>query len=235
VPLHRARRARPQPERALHALSPHHLHRLFKRVTGLTPRAYATAARACRLRDALPKSASVTAAIYASGYGSSGRFYTQARRTLGMKPAEFRRGGAGQTLRYAVARCSLGRVLVAASEAGLCAILLGDAAAPLVDDLKARFPRATFERADRGFERTLARVVALVEAPYGNLGLPLDVRGTAFQERVWRALQAVPAGATVTYSELAERIGSPRAVRAVASACARNPLAVVVPCHRVVQ
>ena len=152
-----------------------------------------------------------------------------------MTPTRFRSGGAGTSIRFAVGECSLGSVLVAASDRGVCAILLGDAPGPLVRELQDRFPKARLIGGDRRFERLVATVVGFVEAPATGLHLPLDVQGTAFQERVWRALRRIPAGATVTYREIARRIGAPRAVRAVAQACASNALAVAIPCHRVVR
>lgn len=212
-----------------------HFQRIFKAVTGVTPKVYAVAHRGNRLRDNLAQSGSVTEAIYEAGFNSSGRFYANARETLGMTPSEFRNGGAKSEMKFAVGECSLGSILVAASEKGIVSILLGDDPEALVHDLEDRFPKATLIGGDRVFEKTMARVVGLVEAPDVGLDLPLDVRGTAFQHRVWQALQKVPVGTTVTYSEIAERIGMPKAVRAVASACAANKIAVAIPCHRVVR
>lgn len=216
-------------------LSPHHLHRIFKAVTGTTPRAYAAERRAERLRLALQDGASVTEAIYSAGFNSSGRFYAASSRVLGMKASEYRGGGKNHRLRFAVGQCSLGAILVAASERGVCAILLGDDPEELVRDLERRFPRAELEGGDATFEGWVADVVGLVEAPQGAPVLPLDVRGTLFQQRVWCALTEIPIGQTTTYAELARRIGAPGAVRAVARACAQNPLAVAIPCHRVVR
>lgn len=216
-------------------MSVFHLHRIFKAVTGLTPRAYAAAHRARKLRDGLAQGGTVTEAAYAAGYGSSGRFYEEAGQFLGMTPGAYRAGGSHAVIRFAVGECSLGAILVAASERGVCAILLGDDPEALVRDLQDRFPRADLIGGDAGFEQVVAKVVGLVEAPGIGLGLPLDVRGTAFQQRVWLALQAIPAGSTASYSEIAARIGSPGAVRAVAAACAANALAVAIPCHRVVR
>jgi AraC family transcriptional regulator of adaptative response/methylated-DNA-[protein]-cysteine methyltransferase len=216
-------------------LSPFHFHRVFKAVTGLTPRGYALAHRGERVRRELGKAATVTAAIYESGYSSNGRFYDESERVLGMTPTEFRAGGATAEIRFAVGECSLGSILVARSERGVCAILLGDDPDALARDLQDRFPRATLIGGDAAFEDLVARVVGFVEAPRLGLDLPLDVRGTAFQQRVWHALREIPAGATVSYRDLARRIGSPRSVRAVAHACASNPLAVAIPCHRVVR
>ncbi len=223
-------------ELARHAgLSASHLQRLFKTVTGLTPKAYAAAHRARRVRAELDSGARVTDAIYGAGYGSSSRFYEKADAVLGMTPTRYRAGGADCLIRFAIGQCSLGAILVAASESGVCAILLGDDPDALARELQDRFPRAGLVGGDTGFEQLVARVVGLVEAPRLGLDLPLDVRGTAFQQRVWQALREIPAGRTMSYTEVAERIGAPRAVRAVAAACAANALAVAIPCHRVVR
>jgi AraC family transcriptional regulator of adaptative response/methylated-DNA-[protein]-cysteine methyltransferase len=216
-------------------LSVFHAHRLFKSVTGLTPRAYAAAHRAGRVRRDLRTKRTVTEAIFAAGYNSSARFYEKSHELLGMKPMAYRAGGTDAAIRFAVGECSLGSVLVAATERGVCAILLGEDPDALVRDLQRRFPRAQLLGADRRFERLVAKVVGLVERPALGAKLPLDIRGTAFQQRVWDALRRIPAGATASYSEIAAAIGAPRAVRAVASACAANPLAVAIPCHRVVR
>jgi AraC family transcriptional regulator of adaptative response/methylated-DNA-[protein]-cysteine methyltransferase len=216
-------------------LSQYHLHRLFKSFTGLTPRAYAAAYRAQRVREALGHGAPVTDAIYGAGYNSSGRFYEEADAVLGMTPARYRAGGVHEQIRFAVGECSLGAILVAASDRGVCAILMGDDPVKLAHDLQDRFPRAHLVGGDARFEKLVATVVGFVEAPRLGLELPLDVRGTAFQQRVWQALRKIPAGETTTYSRLAQRIGAPGSVRAVAGACAANPLAVAVPCHRVVR
>ena len=216
-------------------LSPWHFQRLFKAETGLTPKSYAAACRARRLREQLASAPSVTDALYQAGFGSSGRLYEAADATLGMTPGAFRRGGAEQNLYFALGECSLGSVLVAQSQRGVCAILLGDDPQALLDDLQRRFPRANLIGADAGFERCVAQVVGFIEAPALGLALPLDVRGTAFQQRVWQALQQIPPGSTVSYAEIAARIGAPQAVRAVAGACAANCLAVAIPCHRVVR
>lgn len=221
---------------AQHAgLSPWHLHRVFKAVTGLTPRAYAAAHRAQRVKTGLRKGATVTEAIYAAGYNSSARFYEQSNAVLGMTPARYRAGGADTAIRFAVGQCTLGAILVAASARGICAILLGDDPDALVCDLQDRFLRAELVGGDAGFERWVAQVVGFVEQPRLGLDLPLDVRGTAFQQRVWQALQKIPAGTTASYTEIAQRIGAPKSVRAVAGACAANALAVAIPCHRVVR
>lgn len=216
-------------------VSAFHLHRVFKASTGLTPKAYADAHRAGRLRRELQGAGSVTDAIYGAGYNAASRFYEQADEVLGMTPSSFRAGGAGSEIRFAVGECSLGSILVAQSERGVCAILMGDDPQALVQQLQDRFPKARLLGGDAEFERLVAQVVGFVEAPRIGLDLPLDVRGTAFQQRVWQALREVPAGRTVSYSEIAQRIGSPKSVRAVAQACAANALAVAIPCHRVVR
>jgi len=216
-------------------LSLYHFHRVFKAVTGVTPRAYAAAHRHRKLRDGLPRSGSVTEAIHDAGFGSNGRFYAHAGEVLGMTPQAFRSGGRGTTIRFAVGQCSLGAILVAATDKGLCAILLDDEPEALVRDLQDRFPHAELVGGDADFERWVAQVVGFVEAPQLGLALPLDVRGTAFQQRVWQALREIPPGSTASYAEVAERIGQPQAVRAVAQACAANALAVAIPCHRVVR
>jgi AraC family transcriptional regulator of adaptative response/methylated-DNA-[protein]-cysteine methyltransferase len=216
-------------------LSRFHFHRVFKMTTGLTPKAYGAAHRARRVRDELARSDSVTDAIYGAGFNSSGRFYATASEVLGMTPTDFRAGGEGAVIRFAVGECSLGSILVAATERGVCAILLGDDPDALARDLQDRFPKARLVGGDRDFERLVAKVVGFVEAPALGLDLPLDVRGTAFQQRVWQALREIPAGRTSTYTKIAERIGAPTAVRAVARACASNAIAVAIPCHRVVR
>jgi AraC family transcriptional regulator of adaptative response/methylated-DNA-[protein]-cysteine methyltransferase len=216
-------------------MSPHHFHRVFKQVTGVTPRAYVQAHRAARVADALQQAGSVTEAIYEAGYGSSGRFYETAGARLGMTPTSYRRGGAGETIRFAVGACSLGSILVAATERGICAILLGDDPDMLLRDLQDRFPKADLIGGDAGFEAMVAQVVGFVEAPGAGLALPLDIGGTAFQQRVWQALRSIPAGRTASYAEIANAIGEPAAVRAVARACGANSLAVAIPCHRVVR
>ena len=216
-------------------LSPHHFQRLFKAHTGVTPRAYAEGQRARRLRARLTQAASVTEAIYDAGFNAPSRFYENARELIGMTPSRWRAGGAGETIRFALGQCSLGAILVAESDQGICSIALGDAPEPLLDQLQAQFPSAELVGGDAAFERRVAQVVGFVEQPALGLDLPLDVRGSAFQQRVWQALRAVPAGQTLSYAELARRIGQPRAARAVARACASNVLAVAIPCHRVVR
>ena len=211
-----------------------HFHRLFRRITGVTPRAYAAAHRAGRAQAMLLAGESVTGTLYAAGFGSAGRFYAEAPAILGMTPSAFRAAGTGERIRFAVGQAGLGPVLVALTDRGICAILLGDDPAALEADLRRRFARATVEPAASDLADMVAAVVALVDDPAAGHALPLDIRGTAFQRRVWEALQAIPPGETVSYGTLAARLGNTRAVRAVAGACAANKLAVAVPCHRVV-
>ena len=221
---------------AAHAgLSTFHLHRVFKAATGLTPKQYAAAHRTKRVKVELGRSTTVTEAIYGAGYNSNGRFYEQSNDVLGMTPTAFRSGGANTEIRFAIGECSLGSILVAASERGVCAILIGDDPEALARDLQDRFPRAHLIGGDSQFEQLVAKVVGFVEAPALGLDLPLDVRGTAFQQRVWQALREIPAGRTVSYSQIANRIGAPKAVRAVGAAVGANPLAVAIPCHRVIR
>lgn len=216
-------------------LSKHHFQRVFKQITGLTPKAYAQGLRAQRLRAALAEQQPVTQAIYASGYQSQSRFYEESTQILGMHASQYRAGGERARIQFAIGDCSLGAILVARSERGLCAILLGDEPAQLLEDLQARFPKADFVGGEADFEQWVAQVIGLVEAPRIGLALPLDIRGTAFQQRVWQALTEIPPGTTASYAEIAERLGNPNAVRAVAGACAANALAVAIPCHRVVR
>lgn len=216
-------------------LSPYHFHRVFKAFTGVTPKAYEKAHRQNRVRENLRRKNSVTEAIHESGFNTSGRFYADAAGILGMTPTGFRAGGAGTEMRFAIGACSLGAILVAASAKGITAIFLGDDPETLVHDLEDRFPKASIIGGDPEFEAVVAKVIGLIETPARGLDLPLDIQGTAFQHRVWQALRGVPAGTTATYTELAERIGRPEAVRAVASACAANTIAVAIPCHRIVR
>lgn len=209
--------------------------RVFRSMTGLTPRQYAAAQRGRRVRDALSRGQSVTTAIYNAGFGSNGRFYESAARLLGMPPSAFRAGGAGATVRFAVGQCAYGSILVAASQHGICSIALGDDPDALVRQLQDRFPNAELVGGDAAFERLVAHVVAFVEEPSRGLELPLEVRGTAFQHRIWRKLCEIPPGQTRTYSQIALELGMPSATRAVAGACAANTLAVAIPCHRVVR
>jgi AraC family transcriptional regulator of adaptative response/methylated-DNA-[protein]-cysteine methyltransferase len=216
-------------------LSRFHFHRVFKAQTGLTPKAYAAGVKQRRMQAGLAGQASVTDAIYAAGFNSSGRFYAQSSGALGMTPKAYKAGGSGAAIRFAVAECSLGAILVASTDKGICAILIGDDPDELARDLQDRFPKAELIGAEQEYEQVVAAVIGLVEAPEIGLALPLDVRGTAFQQRVWQALREIPAGQTVSYAVLAERVGAPRGARAVAGACAANAIAVAIPCHRVVR
>lgn len=217
-------------------LSPFHFHRLFKAETGLTPKAYISADRASRLRQELNTNrVSVTEAIYQAGFNSSSRFYETSDQLLGMPARDYRAGGTGAAIRFAVGQCSLGAILVAQSQRGICAIFLGDDPEALVRNLQDQFPKAQLLGGDANFEQLIAQVVGFIETPALGLNLPLDVRGTAFQQRVWQALREIPPGSTVSYSDIAERIGQPKAVRAVGSACGANSIAVAIPCHRVLR
>ena len=217
-------------------MSPFHFHRVFKAATGLTPKAYAQAHRAQAVREGLAKpQARVTHALFDAGYNASSRFYENADAMLGMTPRQFRDGGVDARIEFAIGQSSLGAILVARSQRGVCAISLGDDPDALLRELQDRFPRAELVGGDAGFERLVAQVVGLIEQPGIGIDLPLDVRGTAFQQRVWDALRKIPAGETASYTQIAQRIGAPKSVRAVAQACASNTLAVAIPCHRVVR
>ena len=216
-------------------LSAGYFHRLFSAATGLTPKCYAAAHRASRVREELAKGQSVTEVIYGAGFNSSSRFYEQATGMLGMTPTQYREGGANEELRFAIGQSSLGAILVASSTKGVAAVLMGDDPDQLARDLQDRFPRAHLVGGDEEYEDLVARVVGFVEAPAFGLDLPLDIRGTAFQQRVWRAVRDIPAGKIASYSDIAARIGRPKAARAVAAACAVNNIAVAIPCHRVVR
>jgi AraC family transcriptional regulator of adaptative response/methylated-DNA-[protein]-cysteine methyltransferase len=216
-------------------MSPFHFHRTFKKIVGLTPKAYAVAHRAERIRMTLPKSASVTEAIYAAGFKSNGRFYAKAGEALGMTPGSFRKGGDGATIRFALDQCSLGTVLVASSQKGVCAIFFGEEPQVLTRELQDRFPKAHLIKSSGTFKKIVSSVVAFVENPRKDLDLPLDVRGTAFQQKVWNALRTIPLGKTASYTEIAKLIGRPASVRAVAGACAANSISLAIPCHRVVR
>jgi AraC family transcriptional regulator, regulatory protein of adaptative response / methylated-DNA-[protein]-cysteine methyltransferase len=216
-------------------MSRFHFHRVFKAQTGVTPKAYADAQRTLRIQGELTRRATVTEAIYGAGFNSSGRFYATSTERLGMTPSAFRSGGRGTSIRFAIGECSLGSILVAATEKGICAISFGDDPERLVRDLQDRFPKADLIGGDSAFEQRVAEVVGFIEAPERGLNLPLDVRGTAFQQRVWQALREIPLGSKTTYAEIARRIGQPTAVRAVAQACGSNKIAVAIPCHRVVR
>ncbi len=211
------------------------LRRVFQAAMGLTPRAYAQALRARRVQAGLKAEPTVTQALYGAGFNSSGRFYAQSDALLGMAPGQFRAGGKGADVRFAVGQCALGAILVACSERGVCAISLGDDPDALVRELQERFPLARLHGGDPDFDALVSRVVGLVDDPGTPVALPLDIRGTAFQQRVWQALQQVAPGQTLSYAELASRVGAAAAVRAVAGACAANVLAVAIPCHRIVR
>jgi len=218
-------------------LSAHYLHRLFKKQVGMTPRQYAAARRLARFGAELRDGSDVTTAIYAAGYSSSSRFYEAESGALGMLPAEVARGGRGVEMRATVARCSLGRVLVAATARGVSAIAFGDSDAVLLEELRARFPHALIRSSDAALDALATRVVQMVDDDSAGVAgdLPLDLMGTAFQQKVWRALRDIPRGATASYADVARAIGAPGAVRAVGTACGKNPVAVAVPCHRVVR
>lgn len=216
-------------------LSPSHFHRLFKTTMGVTPKRYAAGVRAARVRDGLDRSDTVTEAIYAAGFNANSRFYEKAKEMLGMTPTRYRSGGDNEEIRFAIGEASLGAVLVASSLKGIVSILIGDDPETLLRDLQDRFPRAKLIGADADYEALVARVVGLVDAPELGLDLPLDIRGTAFQQRVWQALRSIPAGTTASYAEIAGIIGAPKSVRAVAQACAANNIAIAIPCHRVVR
>ena len=216
-------------------MSPYHFHRVFKAVTGLTPKAYTAAHRARKMRSQLYAQGSITQAIYDAGFNSNSRFYEASDQMLGMRPKDYRRGGARVDIRFAVGECSLGSILVAQSERGVCAILLGDDPERLLRNVQDQFPNANLIGGDAAFERVVAEVVGFVESPALGLSLPLDIQGTAFQQRVWQALLTIPVGTTASYTEIAERIGLSTAVRAVAQACGANRLAVAIPCHRVIR
>jgi AraC family transcriptional regulator, regulatory protein of adaptative response / methylated-DNA-[protein]-cysteine methyltransferase len=216
-------------------MSRFHFHRVFKTLTGLTPKTYSSAHRAKRVREELKRANSVTDAIYSAGFNSTGRFYAHASDELGMSPTRFRSGGTGESIQFAVGECFMGSILVAKTGKGICAISLGEDPQALVEDLQDRFPKAALVRDVAEFERLVAQVVAFVESPGIGLNLPLDIRGTAFQKRVWKALQKIPAGHTVSYAQVARRIGKPGAIRAVAQACGTNVLAVAIPCHRAIR
>ncbi|MEX2165758.1 MAG: bifunctional DNA-binding transcriptional regulator/O6-methylguanine-DNA methyltransferase Ada [Methyloceanibacter sp.] len=216
-------------------MSRYHFHRIFKSVLGVTPKAYATAHRHKRVRVELGRAATVTEAIYDAGFNSGGRFYATASEVLGMTPREFRSGGTAADIKYAISKCSLGAILVASSGKGVCAILFGDKLDALRRDLQKLFPRAKLIAGDKNFEQLVTKVIAFVENPKAGLNLPLDIRGTAFQHRVWEVLRRIPAGSTASYAEIAQAIGAPGSARAVARACASNRIAVAIPCHRVIR
>jgi AraC family transcriptional regulator of adaptative response/methylated-DNA-[protein]-cysteine methyltransferase len=216
-------------------LSPFHLQRVFKRVLGVSPRQYALALKDARFREALRRTRTVTEALHEAGYSSSSRLYERSMAMLGGRPAEVRRGAPADPVHFALTDSSLGRVLVAATRRGVCAVAFGDDDAALVKDLKRRFPQATRDEGTSAFSRLVRDVVRHLEAPTTPVELPLDLRGTAFQHRVWQALTRIPPGETRSYSALARALGAPKSARAVAQACGANPVAVLVPCHRVVR
>ncbi len=215
--------------------SPYHLQRTFKRALGLTPRQYADARRVERLKSRLRQGEAIAEALYGVGYGSSSRLYETARQQLGMTPARYRGGASGEQITYTIVRTDLGRLLVASTPRGICRVSLGDRLSELEQDLRGEFPGALLERDDDALRSRVAGLVEYLAGKAAPPTLPLDVRATAFQRRVWQALQLIPLGTTATYAEIAESIGSPRAVRAVARACATNPVGIVIPCHRVVR
>lgn len=216
-------------------MSVFHFHRTFKAITGLTPSDYGAAHRTQRVRKTLTSSPSVTDAIYEAGFNSNSRFYESANDNLGMTPTRFRDGGVNTVIHFAIAECSLGSILVAKSERGICAVLLGDDPHRLALDLQDQFPKAELIGGEAGYEELVAKVIGFVEEPALGLDLPLDIQGTAFQQRVWKALQQIPVGSTASYAEIAKAIGMPKAVRAVAQACGANTLAIAIPCHRVIR
>ena len=216
-------------------LSRHHFHRVFKQVTGVTPRQYAAARRTARVRSELRSRKSVTEAIYGAGFNSNSRFYERSAETLGMTPGEYRRGGGGVNIRFAIAPCPLGLALVAGTARGICMVAFGGERAALERELREEFPNSSIAKAGREFDAWVKAVVNQIKHPAARMDLPLDIRGTAFQQRVWQALREIPPGRTASYSEVAVSIGRPNAVRAVARACATNPVALIVPCHRVVR
>ncbi|MGB8420350.1 bifunctional DNA-binding transcriptional regulator/O6-methylguanine-DNA methyltransferase Ada, partial [Paraburkholderia sp.] len=216
-------------------VSPFHLQRLFKRVVGVSPRQYQAAQRGAALRDALQSGSDVTRATLDAGFGSPSRMYDSASAELGMAPSAFRRKGAGLTVRYASAPTSLGFVLVAATDKGICKIGFGDDAAILANDLRGEFANADLVEDAARLAPFIAQIDAYLRGTRQDFDLPLDIAATAFRQRVWDALRRIPYGETRSYSQIAEAVGSPRAVRAVASACATNPVALAIPCHRVVQ
>jgi AraC family transcriptional regulator of adaptative response/methylated-DNA-[protein]-cysteine methyltransferase len=219
-------------------VSPWHLQRTFKRLTGVSPKEMVRARRTERLKKRLQQGDDVAAATYEAGFGSGSRVYETSDARLGMTPATYRRGGAGMRIRFTTAGSSLGRLLVAMTERGVCAVALGDTDEELAGSLRREYPQAVIERAEldaEDLERRITAVLGFLEGTSPHLALPLDVQATAFQERVWKALQEIPAGETRTYGEIAAALGQPQAARAVARACATNPVALAIPCHRVVR
>ena len=226
--------AEPTPDLAMLAkslaLSPYHFHRIFKTLTGLTPKGYAGACRASRVRNTLPTSKTVTRALYDAGFRSHGQFYAAAVGFLGMTPSRYRAGGADTEIRFAIGECSLGSILVGATTKGVCAIFLGEDPQTVLNELQRRFAHAELLGGDADFEKLVSRVIEFVDRAHLGLDFPLDVRRTAFQQRVWQTLSETGVGETMSYADLAKRIGGPKAVRAVAKACAANAVAVAIPC-----
>lgn len=216
-------------------MSRYHFHRLFKSITGITPKAYSLVYRAHKIKTELTDCSSITEAIYHAGFNSSACFYATSTEILGMTPTQFKNGGHSETIHYSIGTCSFGPILVARSEKGICAILIHNDNKPILADLQKRFPKATLVEDKSDFHHWLAQVIHFVEAPQKGLELPLDIRGTIFQQRVWHILQRIPLGTTASYTDIATQLGDPKAVRAVARACAANPIALLVPCHRVVR
>lgn len=215
-------------------LSPYHFHRLFKKIVGVTPKQYASRNQSRRFQESLKTSPSITDAIYSAGYGSSGGAYDKTQDQLAMKPKVYRKGGAGITITYGLAQCFLGWIIIGATDRGICAIEFGDDPGTLPDQVQISFPNAQLKKADRSFITLIKEVVDFIKSPEDTFQIPLDIQGTAFQQQVWNILRQIKPGETLSYTEVAERIGKPKAARAVASACASNKLAVVIPCHRVI-
>ncbi len=217
------------------SVSPYHLQRIFKRIMGITPRQYAQAYRLGQLKQQLKEGETVTTALYNTGYGSSSRLYEQAPAQLGMTPAAYRQGGKSMHIGYAIVDCPLGRLLIAATEKGICAVSLGDSDAVLETALHSEYPAAEIQRDGVELSQWVSTLLNHLNGQQPQLDLPIDVQATAFQWRVWQALRAIPYGSTRSYSQVAQALGDPKATRAVARACASNPVAIVVPCHRVVR
>ncbi|MGA2881724.1 MAG: bifunctional DNA-binding transcriptional regulator/O6-methylguanine-DNA methyltransferase Ada [Bryobacteraceae bacterium] len=215
-------------------ISPFYLQRTFKTLTGITPRAYADSRRLSSLKAGLREGHSVTRSLYDAGYGSSSRLYERASSQLGMTPSRYRKQGSGVTIQYAIASTRIGNMLLAATERGICSIRFGDSVADLERELHTEYPKAEIARSDRKLGEQVKAVRAIIQGE-STASLPLDIQATAFQRRVWQALQAIPRGTTKSYSNIAADIGQPKAARAVARACATNPVAVAIPCHRVVR
>jgi AraC family transcriptional regulator, regulatory protein of adaptative response / methylated-DNA-[protein]-cysteine methyltransferase len=215
-------------------LSSHHFHRVFKEIVGVTPKQYVSTQRANRVRQQLQENNTVTQAIYEAGFETSSSFYDKSTTLLGMTPTEYQQGAKGLEIQFAVKPIWLGWVVVAMTARGICAIGLGDTAEVVTAQLQQQFPHAQIRESDPEFDDWIDRTIAFIETPQLGLDLPLDIQGTAFQQRVWQALQQIPPGTTASYSEIAQQIGNPQAVRAVARACATNQIAVAIPCHRVV-